>query len=263
MVAIESMQLRDNLFIRVDKYPYSGVNPTTKKFEDMGMRYLFTLFTKINNPNTNIQVASCILYDDSVLERFGVHQDFYGKGYGTILLDYIKSFASTKGYTSLKMYITPSTKRMMFFKKRGFTLLENETINGKLMVKAEVLLESKPQLKEMMSYRNGHDSSLVDKINWIGNDPVRKPMLTSILKFLANQSADECRMDTGLEGEITDEVIEMYGYDILTQFCDDNDLETIISYCRIDCPLAKDKERYGNIDEVIAHFNQKFPREDY
>ena len=263
MVAIESMQLRDNLFIRVDKYPYSGINPETKKFEDMGIFYLFTLYTKIDTPNSNLQLASCMLRDDSVLEHFGVHCDYYGKGYGTILLDYIKAFASTKGYTSLKMFITPLANLMIFFKKRGFTLKDNVAKNNKSLIEIEITLEPQPTLKEIMSYRNGHDSSLVDKINWIGNDPVRKPMLTSILKFLANQSADECRIDAGLEGEITDDVVEMYGYDILTQFCDDKDLETIISYCRIDCPLAKDKERYKSIDEVISHFNQKFPHEDW
>lgn len=261
MVAIESMQLRDNLFIRVDKYPYSGVNPKTNVYEDMGIKYLFSLYLKIENPTSNILVAQCTLRNDCLVERFGVHHEHYGKGYATILIDYVKAFASTKGYSSLKMYITPMTDVMEFFKRKGFDLLENVTINGKLLVEAEMTLEPKQELVEMMSYRNGHDSSLVDKINWIGNDPVRKPMLYSILKFLANQNANECQLDAGIEGEITDEVIELYGYDILTQFCDDKDLETIISYCRIDCPLAQDKERYKDIDEIINHFNQKFPHD--
>lgn len=260
MVAIDSIQLRDNLFIRVDKYPHSGINPKTNRYEDMGILYLFTLFTKIDNPNSNLQVASCVLYDNALVTRFGVHCDHYGKGYGTILINYVKAFASTKGYTSLKMYITPLTKLMMFFEKRGFKLLENETINGKLLVRAEMPLESSQEPKEVMSYRNGHNHHLVDKINWIGNDPTRKPMLHSILKFLAIEYGDECRQDACINGEITDDVIEQYGYDILTNVCDDRDLKTIISYCRIDSLLPQDKERFSNVDEIINHFNKPFKK---
>lgn len=257
MVAIESVQLRDKTFMRVDKYPMSGINPATSRFEDMGIKYLFTLYMVSDN-GSNIQLASCVLLDNGVIERFGVHRDFYGKGYGTMLINYVKAFASAKGYTSLKIYATPLIKVLRFFSNRGFNLLKEVTYNNETMKECELPIEKQKKPIEMMSYRNGHNPQLVDKINLIGNDPTRKPLFHSIVKFLANSYEEECNENICICGEITDEVVEQYSYDILTNVFDDKDLETIISYCRIDCWLGQDKERFKDLDEVIAHFNKRF-----
>lgn len=259
MVAIESVQLRENLFMRVDKYPYGGINPTTHTFEDLGVQHLFSLYEE--TPSGNILVANCILRDDRVMERFGVHRDFYGKGYGTMLIDYVKAFAKTKGYASIIAYIEPLASIMQFFSKRGFkfNIFGKVTINNKTLVKAEIPIEKRTEPIEMMSYRNGHNPSLVDKINWIGNDEVRKPLFLAILKFLAESYGNECRENACFKGEVTDDIIEQYGYDILTNVLDDTDLETIISHCRIGHMIAGDDNRFKSNEEVIKHFNQKFP----
>lgn len=108
-------------------------------------------------------------------------------------------------------------------------------------------------LKQVMSYHNAHNKELVDKINWIANDPVRKSMLNKVIKFLIDSYSDEC---------------EIIGYDtddqwsFLTDICDDADLETIISYCRINSMLPNDSKIFKSSDEIIQHFSKPFPTND-
>ncbi len=96
-------------------------------------------------------------------------------------------------------------------------------------------------INPIMSYNNGHNKELVDKIHIIGNDPQKIDRLYNILTFLANDYKDEV-IEYVLDDEwgeyykenpLTYSEVSNHSYEILTNVCDDNDLETIISYCRL------------------------------
>lgn len=109
-------------------------------------------------------------------------------------------------------------------------------------------------LKQIMSYHNAHNKELVDKINWIANDPVRKPLFDKIVKFLMDSYSDEYNDEYDNDNEDH--------YYFLTNICDDADLETIISHCRINSMLPNDDKRFKNCDEVVNHFSKPFPTND-
>lgn len=111
-------------------------------------------------------------------------------------------------------------------------------------------------LKPCMSYYNGHDKELVDKINLIGNHPTRKFFLSKILYFLTNAYNSEVENLFGVKGPYTQKFVDTFSYEILTHICDDNDLLTIISFCRINHLIKDDIKYHKNREDLIKYFNQ-------
>jgi ribosomal protein S18 acetylase RimI-like enzyme len=79
------------------------------------------------------------IQDDEVFEilYFGVHPLFRGKGYGTRLMDFIKT-----RYAHKKLYLTTDDDAVVFYRKYGFTVSEYyEDINGKITKRYKCILE--------------------------------------------------------------------------------------------------------------------------
>lgn len=113
----------------------------------------------------------------------------------------------------------------------------------------DMIKNEKPSrsLEQIMDYNNGHSKNLVDKINWIANDPVRKTLFDNVLSFLGSVYSDEYDYNED----------DKWGF--LTNVCDDTDLETIITHCRIETFLPNDNERFKNCDELVKHYSKPFP----
>ena len=123
-------------------------------------------------------------------------------------------------------------------------------------------------IKITMGYHNGHDADLVDKIHLIANNEARKPMFYSILTFLAKQYADEVfpliDRDELMQPwfvpsaeDINMMLVMNYSYEILSYVLDDKDLETIISFCRINEFLPNDYPHFHGLEELEEYFSQK------
>lgn len=88
----------------------------------------------------------------------------------------------------------------------------------------------------VMSEDNGHNPDLVNDINLLHAQDDKSGLFTDILTLLACRDIDELVEKNILpEGEnITPEFVKASATDILTHVCDDQDLQTILNYCRFD-----------------------------
>lgn len=86
----------------------------------------------------------------------------------------------------------------------------------------------------IMNADNGHDPELVNNINLLHTQTDKSGLFTDILTLLACRDIDELIERNILpEGEnITPELVNASATDILTHVCDDQDLQTILNYCR-------------------------------
>lgn len=103
--------------------------------------------------------------------------------------------------------------------------------------------EIKVETLDVMSEFNGHDESLVRKIRDMVNKAINArndcgimTRFYTILTNLANDYIDKVNEKIVKENitlpDITKEFVKKYSYEILTEVCDNNDLKTILSYCR-------------------------------
>ena len=118
------------------------------------------------------------------------------------------------------------------------------------------MVKKRSEIVCMMSYNNGHNPNLVDKINLIATIPNRLKLLYDILIFLANTYSDELEGIFGYQIVINKSNICNYSYTILTDICDDVDLNTIISYCRTETLIGGDNANgFNNHYDVKDYFN--------
>lgn len=97
----------------------------------------------------------------------------------------------------------------------------------------------------IMTATNGHDPELVKKINQLHSNEGYHTEFYEILTLIATRDLNEL-VEKGIlpEGEnLTEELIKATASDILTNVCDDEDLQTILGYCKYK-PEEKPVERY-------------------
>lgn len=101
----------------------------------------------------------------------------------------------------------------------------------------------------VMNTDNGHNPDLVNDINLLYTQDSKRGLFTDILTLITCRDIDEL-VEKGIlpEGEnITPEFVSASDTDILTRICDDQDLQTILAYCRFD-PEDFRKTRYHLIE---------------
>lgn len=96
------------------------------------------------------------------------------------------------------------------------------------------LIFDNPAPADIMLTANGHDPELVKKINDLHSHKGYHTEFYEILTLIATRDLNEI-VEKGIlpEGEnLTEELVETVATDILTQVCDDEDLQTILGYCK-------------------------------
>lgn len=108
-------------------------------------------------------------------------------------------------------------------------------------------------IHEFLSTTNGHNYELVRKINNVINDPACVESFKLILCSLAIRDAEEV-LDK-LHITVSDsERAWKYAEELLTNVCDDNDLEVIINFCNPNMD-QKRKEIINEITEIVRRNN--------
>lgn len=101
----------------------------------------------------------------------------------------------------------------------------------------------------VMNTDNGHNPDLVNDINLLHTQDSKSGLFTDILTLIACRDIDEL-IEKGIlaEGEnITPKFINAFATDILTRICDDQDLQTVLAYCRFN-PEDFRKTKYHLIE---------------
>ena len=92
--------------------------------------------------------------------------------------------------------------------------------------------------KELAMYSlNGHDKKLVEDINRLHSLKKKRDLFNQILTLIANRDIDELQERDLIptdQTEVTEEQAEALKTDILTDVCDDQDLEAILAFCHYD-----------------------------
>lgn len=85
-------------------------------------------------------------------------------------------------------------------------------------------------VNNIMSYNNGHNKQLVDKLNELWYDEKNRNNFHLILATLYTKYKEECEEKNINIYDINNKFYEDFVWDILTNVCDDVDLETIIKF---------------------------------
>ena len=134
---------------------------------------------------------------------------------------------STHNFTinTANSQIEAEKKALDFLKKRIADEITTSTYNVNY---CDVVEEA----EEIMNYTNNHNQLLVDKINGIYNDKDTRIDFYKILRLLIKRDIEELEEFEGCEIAPDDILDEDYIYDYLMHVADNQDLETIISFCR-------------------------------
>lgn len=105
-------------------------------------------------------------------------------------------------------------------------------------------------IHEFLSPTNGHDYELVRKVNNIINDPACVESFKLILCSLAIRDAEEVLEKVGITINDT-EMAWKHAEELLTNVCDNNDLEIIINFCNPHMDQIR-KEIIDEITEIVS-----------
>ena len=83
---------------------------------------------------------------------------------------------------------------------------------------------------DIMSYHNGHNSVLVDKLNELWGEEINRFNFSLIVKSLYTMYSDECYDKNICRLPFSDPHYGDFLWEFLTNVCDDLDLETIIQF---------------------------------
>lgn len=74
--------------------------------------------------------------DECYLDKYYVHEDFRGKGYGNVIMDHLKIFCQENNLFRIKLNVNKYNKTLEIYKKLGFEILRaevNDIGNGYVM----------------------------------------------------------------------------------------------------------------------------------
>lgn len=134
---------------------------------------------------------------------------------------------STHNFTinTANSQVEAEKKALDFLKKRIVDEITTSTYNVNYCVVVE-------EVEEIMNYTNNHNQLLVDKINEIYNDEDTRIDFYKILRLLIKRDIEELEEFEGCEIAPDDILDEEYIYDYLMHVANNQELETIINFCR-------------------------------
>lgn len=103
---------------------------------------------------------------------------------------------------------------------KDFCVRKNYTLNN-------IHIEIK---SDIMSYHNGHNEKLVDKLNELWDEEVNRFNISLIVKSLYTMYLEECYDKNICRLPLGDPHYGDFLWEFLTNVCDDLDLETIIQF---------------------------------
>lgn len=97
--------------------------------------------------------------------------------------------------------------------------------NNKTILKNHIIL-----MQDIMSYHNGHNKKLVDKLNELWDEEINRFNFSLIVKSLYTMYLEECYDKNICRLPFSDPHYGDFLWEFLTNVCDDLDLERIIQF---------------------------------
>lgn len=121
-----------------------------------------------------------------------------------------------------KVYAETTEKAFEYVKKQISCFCKR---NNKTILKNHIIL-----LQNIMSYHNGHNSVLVDKLNELWDEEINRFNISLIVESLYTMYSDECYDKNICRLPFSDPHYGDFLWEFLTNVCDDLDLQTIIQF---------------------------------